>query len=351
MNLKLKEILWEITPKCNRNCDYCGSKQISNCEQLNDKHILDITDNICCYMTTVDEPKNITLTGGEPLLLGLQRLQAIVRILKNAKCSVSTITNGDLLTAEHLELFDSVGISVNTEDDVKKIIDKWLVYEDDKDKMTFVTNFGLHNVFEFDNISNFIKNIDGLWQIQLTMGDGQLDKNGIKHLYEKINNCNTKYVLADNLQVEHNCMAGLSSMGITFNGFCVPCISARAWGNINNSDYNILKISLRDIWEDGFKNIRFSGDCDNCRKHIDYPKDVECCTVNKKDVQSELEKMRELIDENTHTNKPMVSPWKTEPDPMRDSMIMMYAAFPQYNYTTTCKDMIFSCGGNSNDDK
>jgi len=29
-NLQLKEILWEITNKCNKNCPYCGSKNINN---------------------------------------------------------------------------------------------------------------------------------------------------------------------------------------------------------------------------------------------------------------------------------------------------------------------------------
>jgi MoaA/NifB/PqqE/SkfB family radical SAM enzyme len=35
--LKLKEVIWEITSECKNNCKYCGSKHISSLKPLNKK--------------------------------------------------------------------------------------------------------------------------------------------------------------------------------------------------------------------------------------------------------------------------------------------------------------------------
>lgn len=59
MNIKLREIIWEITPKCNKNCDYCGSKSILKENPLDQSKLFEIAIQISKY--NINE---VTLSGG-----------------------------------------------------------------------------------------------------------------------------------------------------------------------------------------------------------------------------------------------------------------------------------------------
>ena len=59
--LELKEVLWELTPTCNKNCEYCGSKELKSKKELDKTYLATIIENLLQY-----PPKSITLTGGEP---------------------------------------------------------------------------------------------------------------------------------------------------------------------------------------------------------------------------------------------------------------------------------------------
>ncbi len=269
MNLELKEILFELVNQCNRSCHYCGSKNISLEPHITARQRKTIVTKISKYL----RPRSsVTFTGGEPLILPYAELSELVKILHNAEIDVRVVTNGDNLIAKHLSLFSVIGISINEQSDIDKFKPK--IVPGSKTKVTAITNFGTHNIWHFDAIDEFVnKNFDA-WQIQLTMGNYQLDANGIKYLYEKISKCKSNYMLSDNLQQSHQCSAGLNTMSITHDGYCIPCLSIRAWGGIVKYDtYNLLKHDLCDIWENQFKEQRFYT-CASCRNHITYPKDA-----------------------------------------------------------------------------
>ncbi len=263
--LKLKDIIWETTLKCGKHCKYCGSLEILRKENPSKEFLLHVAREIGSYGVDV-----VTLSGGEPGELDFDVLISIVDILKLYNCSVRVITNGKMLLFSEnlLKHFDVIGQSINVSNDH--------FYRDliPSDKIVMVTNFGSHNIWQFDDLAE-IANSYKSWQIQLTTGGVyQLNAEGITYLRKKIRELNNvKYVLADNLQDEHKCSAGINSCGITVDGDVIPCLSERTLGGIISSQGNLKNRSLKDIWESEFKDIRFSSKtwCNSCRNHIDYP--------------------------------------------------------------------------------
>jgi MoaA/NifB/PqqE/SkfB family radical SAM enzyme len=301
MNLKLRELVWEITPRCDKRCDYCGSANILDKEVSTDETIINIAKSIADY--GVEE---VTLSGGEPLTIKLGLLHEVIRILAAGNVKVKIITNGHLFSHNFTlciddtfrKSVDAIGLSINTQieiDIISEIIKDEQLQKDEllMSKIVIITNFGTHNVFEFDKIFDFIKkyNFAG-WQIQLTQGKYQLNAEGIKYLRDKIfkaknpvdailaETLKEKIVIGDNLQDYHECTAGILTCGITYKGEVVGCLSERSWcegsfervyGIISNIK-GLSKFSLKDIWEDKdkFKDIRF-GERKSCRDCIEYP--------------------------------------------------------------------------------
>ena len=94
MNIHLKEILWEVTLKCNKNCAFCGSKKFLNDgKELSDEDIDHIVEKICEY-----PPEELTFSGGEPLFgLGKEMFLRLVHRFSNAGIKVKVLTNGYLI--------------------------------------------------------------------------------------------------------------------------------------------------------------------------------------------------------------------------------------------------------------
>jgi MoaA/NifB/PqqE/SkfB family radical SAM enzyme len=295
--LKLEEIIWEITRKCNKNCKYCGSKDVIEKENPLDSVILHIAEEIAAYKVQI-----VTLSGGEPGLLSAPVLCQVVEILKNATCDIRAITNGVLLSSwskEFLSNFDVIGYSINYPED----FDPDLLQK--HNNITMITNFGTHNIWFFDQLAEIARSFK-CWQIQLTTGgEFLLAPEGIEYLTNKIkqlskdisplsgnvrqiDSSKTKILIADDLQEEHCCSAGINSCGITAEGFVIPCLSERAcYGNTEIDIQGDLFInnSLAEIWENGFKEIRFGEDGwkHTCRKCIKYPEKKENPARQKKD--------------------------------------------------------------------
>jgi radical SAM protein with 4Fe4S-binding SPASM domain len=265
--LKLKDVIWETTLKCNKNCEYCGSKGVLRPQNPSHEHLISIAKEIANYGVEV-----VTLSGGEPGLLDDLSLFEIIDCLKNGGCSVRVITNGTLFSKpkELLDKFDIIGLSINTPADYHA-----LCYVCRYDAV-MVTNFGTHNIWNFDELAEIARKFRS-WQIQLTTGNSfMLNPEGIKYLRKKIRYLvGVKYILADNLQDEHVCSAGINSCGITSNGDVIPCLSERAWGTIDKESIqgNIFDNSLKDIWESSFNEIRFSANTwkRSCRNCVKYP--------------------------------------------------------------------------------
>lgn len=270
--LKLQEVLWEITPKCDKGCSYCGSKDIINKKPLDDNDLIKIAKQLVEY--GVEE---VTLTGGEPGTLAEENpeiIPLICNILNEGGTKTKVVTYGKIVEIygeRSLELFDVIGISVNELADIECVANLPI----NPHYQTMITNFGRHNIWDFDELAECAKKFN-CWQIQLTMGNEVLNPEGIKHLRNKIGDCDvtnsdTTIVLADNLQVCHKCMAGIKCCSITYTGDVAACLSERSYGGVQNIYGNLLKEDIGEIWENEFKDVRFK-DCRKCcRDHIEYP--------------------------------------------------------------------------------
>jgi MoaA/NifB/PqqE/SkfB family radical SAM enzyme len=279
LKLKLKELIWEICNVCQRSCRYCGSKDIiRQGESIANDDVLKIAKRIAQY-----PPGEITLSGGEPACE--YHLDAVVDILKAAGCRVKIVSNGFVLERQSmasLEEFAAIGISVNSERDMAYISKLMSNGKYAALPITVITNFGKHNIWDFDKIRNFIDETFKVkcWQVQLTMdregsdGEYALDTEGIKYLYDKIAGMPRAYaVMADNLRPSFECAAGVNACGITYDGYVVPCLSMRSWAKDMEFQGNLLidiDNPLKSIWEKEFNKQRF-GECRCCRDCFKYP--------------------------------------------------------------------------------
>ena len=288
-SLKLKEIIWEITGECHNGCTYCGSKEVWK-NKTDEETILKIVEEIALY-----PPEQIDISGGDPMCVSFAVHQKIVNLLKekNVVCKIlvnpkSLVTDLDVYSLQlhtktifgkkevrdeqmlKVNLYDWVGISVNTEEEfeiVENLVKSVL------DRFTVVTNFNTSNLYMFDVIQEFVKQHNLQWQIQLTMTDSKVmaiykNPKALKTLLEKIQEAydsGVKIIPADNINNGH-CGAGSQSLGILSNGDVVPCLSMRSWNKElpNLSQGNILIGGLTNIWETKFQDYRYK--CFSCCK-------------------------------------------------------------------------------------
>jgi MoaA/NifB/PqqE/SkfB family radical SAM enzyme len=275
-HLELKEIIWEITGRCNNGCKYCGSKDGWK-EAVDEDRIRRIAQNIVAF-----PPKEIDISGGDPMLVSVETYSYLAQIFKDSGVKFKVLINPkSYLTvseidgscrpdlhrfAYKLNFFDWVGISVNTAEEIK-LFNTLHDHLKHKDIVTVVTNFNLENVFLFDQIQTAV-NAKGLtWQIQYTIYNNENDSLGLynnepalTHFFHKLTTAknNTRIVLADNLN-NGKCGAGLNTLGVLSNGDIVPCLSMRSWKDIKETIVgNILESPLKDVWLAKFNDYRFN---------------------------------------------------------------------------------------------
>lgn len=275
-HLKLREIIWEITGECNNGCTYCGSKTIRNIKNSNES-ILKIAKAIAQY-----PPEEINISGGDPFLVEPDIHQELVSLFRanNIVCKLiaspnSLITNDGEINRnafDIIQLYDWIGISINN----KKELEKFRKYKEEfKFKnFTIITNFNIQNLYDFDLIETFAKGQDCLWTIQFTVCDESSplalysaeNEEAFNHLKEKYYSSTAKIILSDNIRADVGCGAGRSSIGITYNGAVIPCLSMRSWTNplLEKDLYFITETPLQEIWMNGFKQQRFG--CFECCK-------------------------------------------------------------------------------------
>jgi len=166
-NLKLKEVIWEITNKCNNNCEYCGSRDRIHKnlipEKLSDDRKIEIAQTIADYGV-----EKVNISGGDPLLVSLDMHKRVSEILKKAKVQTVILINPKSLAnnptaIEKCNLYDHVAVSINDELDKNYLCSNWIK------PSCIITNFNKTNIFEFRTIAAFAKLHDVNWQIQFTM--------------------------------------------------------------------------------------------------------------------------------------------------------------------------------------
>lgn len=315
--LKLKEIIWEITPECHNNCKYCGSREILNDKTLPKNDLLKIADKICEY-----PPQEIDISGGDPLLIPYSTHSEIIQKFKRKNIKSKILVNPKSINDNKkrliLGLYDWIGISVNSVEELNVLKEKKLV----NDNITIITNFNIINLYDYENIESYVKYKNCNWMIQFTVYKNDKselaiynNENSLGLISDKVSKSiydGVKILISDNAN-KLLCGMGKSIIGILYNGDVVPCLSMRAWvDNIKEKvQGNILKNSLMDIWENKFKNYRF--------------KDFVCCKdkCKNKIIKQTLSFKKFLIDKDGIDKTELPNPY-TIPQSPNDFQIMMY---------------------------
>lgn len=172
-------------------------------------------------------------------------------------------------------MYDWIGISINTKDELEKFV-KFQETENKLKNITIITNFNVQNVFLFDLIEKFVVKNNLMWTIQFTVYNDNnplalySDENetALLFLKDKYIETSANVLLSDNISKYTLCGAGMSSIGILYNGDVVPCLSMRSWNKDMGDlvDGNILETPLRKLWIGGFQKQRF--ECFKCCKDI-----------------------------------------------------------------------------------
>ncbi len=306
-NLELKEIIWEITGECKNGCSYCGSKENRNIK-TDESTILKIATEISKF-----PPRAIDISGGDPLLLGYDLHKKIIDILKDVPSKKIIINPKSFENTKDfikiLGLYDWIGISINTKEEIDIFYDLYASSKYDFyaisnifNKMTIITNFNLLNIFIYEKIEELVEKNDYSWQIQFTIDKNNSDNNifnnegALKHFSDLVNKSiekGVKITLADNMN-ECNCGAGISSLGILYNGDIVPCLSMRSWkdGIEKEVQGNILETSLKLIWTEGFYQYRF--DQFECCKDFCKNKVVKIEKIEKNEYDKIFEEIQSI---------------------------------------------------------
>jgi len=345
-HIKLREIIWEITGECKNGCTYCGSKSVRNTKTDNET-ILKIAKAIAEY-----PPEEINISGGDPLLLSISMHEEILKIFKEKNIVCKILVNPNSLgdssnsaTFEILKKYDWTGISVNTSSELEKIKELLnpkfvspdvLVVETETptqrekfENYTVITNFNIQNLYIFDSIEEFVKKNNKMWTIQFTVYDDPNNPLALYHpdneaafnvLKEKVEKSGARIILSDNIRNDMPCGAGISSLGITYDGKVIPCLSMRSWTKDFGELINILITPLEQIWINSFKEQRF-GIFKCCKDACDNK-----CLQQKTDIFAGREFIEIPIEKEKDWKKFIEEIVKENPRPqIQDYAVVMYA--------------------------
>lgn len=293
--IKLKEVIWEITPECNNGCTYCGSKETTRIRTPGPETIKSICNAIASYL----HGGEVNISGGDPLLVDYSTITYVISTLKKSNNLVKLIVNPKSFTKKRgfpsqIELFDWVGLSVNTNEELMLVEKYWDEIKAHCKGVTVITNFNTSNIWMYSKLENFVNTKRLIWQIQYTMYKNASEEaiyeneDAKKFLFDKIENTqyNTNIILADNI-IGGSCSAGMGSIGILYSGDIVPCLSFRSW-NINMTSYgNLLHCDLKTIWEMKLSTFR----CNPfvcCKDHVKAPYDRQTILKDESLTESEL---------------------------------------------------------------
>ncbi|GLR65104.1 cyclophane-forming radical SAM/SPASM peptide maturase YhhB [Marinospirillum insulare] len=123
MALQLDTALIKTASRCNYDCSYCYVYQGKDTswrdqpKRMSEDVIDSLIEQLIIQANTQTAGFAIVLHGGEPLLLGLNKLTALIRGLRQKldpeRYPISLQTNGALINKEFLDLFSSEKVSVS----------------------------------------------------------------------------------------------------------------------------------------------------------------------------------------------------------------------------------------------
>jgi uncharacterized protein len=120
--IELDTVLIKVASRCNINCSYCYVYNLGDTgwagmpNQISDETIRAIARALDRLTRIQRRPFAVVLHGGEPLLLGAQRLRRLIHLLRGKlppETALSLQTNGILLGDELLDLFSETRTTVS----------------------------------------------------------------------------------------------------------------------------------------------------------------------------------------------------------------------------------------------
>lgn len=120
--IQLDTVLIKVASRCNINCSYCyvynmgDSGWMGMPSQISDETTEAVARALCELTRVQDRPFAVVLHGGEPLLLGPEKLRRLISVVRNslpADAAFSLQTNGILISDEILDLCSETRTTVS----------------------------------------------------------------------------------------------------------------------------------------------------------------------------------------------------------------------------------------------
>lgn len=281
-------VVLELTDRCNLQCLHCYGDGQGN--DIKDEDLEIVTREL--YRV---KPHYITLSGGEPLLLGEKLFQIAVKM--KGLCNRLFLTTNGLLTrrypSESFSIFDDVQISLDGSRDVHQRIRGAGSFEEAIEASKYLSDAGIHvsinmtlnslNKSCLEEVYEIAKDL----KVQFAAGrmssvgrGGSLERLSsnewrdlLKTLVKQGTSCDDplrfyyKKDIKDRLnphRLTGGCTAGIASLAITSNIDLLPCVRLRLPAG------NLREKSLEDIWLGSkiFLQLRhrssFKGRCGLC---------------------------------------------------------------------------------------
>ncbi|MFC1609009.1 radical SAM protein [Patescibacteria group bacterium] len=300
----LKEVVVEVTKRCNLSCIHCGSD--CNDQMLKNELQLEEWKSVILQFFEMGVEK-IVFSGGEPtlkvdfekILLFASELGIKVGFISNGLFSFSESLKNAIVKADPFAVGLSIDGVKNTHNKIRRNKNSWSglmrnisTLQEMNVQICAVTTLNKLNYRELPQLAEFLSlaGVDS-WQIQLAMPSGRMKR----HFDLLISEENFKDVCNQILSLRHRflglniqsadcfglapensirshcwsgCSAGISSMGMDSCGRIMPCLSIQEGGKYES----IRERSVAEIWEDSEAfnlNRRFSksdvkGECKSC---------------------------------------------------------------------------------------
>jgi uncharacterized protein len=120
--MRIDTVLLKVASRCNLNCSYCYVYHMGDesWRAMPKRMAPETQERVAAQLGRLFLaqrcPFAVVLHGGEPLLLGPERLQTLFEILRTtlpASCTISIQTNGVLITSRVLDLCVAFGVSLS----------------------------------------------------------------------------------------------------------------------------------------------------------------------------------------------------------------------------------------------
>ena len=305
MNYELKQVVVELTERCNLACLHCGSACLPH--KIAGELSVNQWKKVVKQLVELKVEK-IVFSGGEPFLK--PGVNDLFQYCHDIGMKFGVITNGFSLKLDTITFLAScrpfaVGVSLDgfqeTHDYIRGNTKSW------RNAINTISNLKQNNIqvcvvttinrLSYRSLLDFGKwlnlaEVDS-WQLQLAMPFGRMKDNQEFLIDEVI----FKKVCEDVFQMRHGfpdlkieaadcfglappnsirsgnwsgCSAGLNSLGINAGGYVSPCFSLRS----GFGQENVLRTSIKEIWETSeifnfnrnFSATNVCGTCADCQQ-------------------------------------------------------------------------------------